>query len=64
MLLVDKYTNVLDDKEEAVVTTLFPEKKLLTTEKVKTSDEVHKRTGEITTREEVVEGTDEIKKRT
>ena len=38
MSLVDKDTNVLDNKKEAVVTMLFPEKKVLTTEKVTTSD--------------------------
>ena len=44
MSLFDKYTNVLDDKKEAVVPTPFSEKKLFTTEKVTTSSEVHKRT--------------------
>ena len=34
MLPVDKYSNVLDDKKEAVVTTSFLENKLLTTEKL------------------------------
>ena len=43
MLLVDKDSNILDDKKEAVVTTPFSEKKLLTAGKVTTSDEVHKR---------------------
>ena len=47
-----------------MVTTSFLEKKLLTTEKVTTSDEVHKRTEKITKIEEVVKGTDEIHKRT
>ena len=45
-------------------TTPLPEKKLLTTEKVKTSDEVHKRTDKITTSEEVEKGTEEVHKRT
>ena len=53
MLLVDKDTNVLDDKKEAVVMTQLSEKKSLTTEKVTTSDEVHKRTQKITINEEV-----------
>ena len=64
MLSVDKYTNVLDDKKEAVVTTPFPEKKLLTTEKVTTHQEDHKRTDNIKTNEEVVKGTDEVQKHT
>ena len=46
---VDKDTNVLGKKKEAVVTTSFSEKKALTTEKVTTSDEVHKRTEKIAT---------------
>ena len=46
---VDKDTNVLGEKKEAVVTTSFSEKKALTTEKVTTSDDVHKRTDEIKT---------------
>ena len=49
MSLVDKDSNVLDNNKEAVVTTPLPEKKLLTTEKVKTSDEVQKRTETFTT---------------
>ena len=64
MSSVDKDTNILDDKKEAVVTTPFSEKKLLTTEKVITSDEVNKRTENITTSEKVVKGTDEVHKRT
>ena len=64
MSLVDKDTNVLDDKNEAVVTTPFSETKLLTTEKFTTSDEVHTRTENITTSQEVVKGTDEVHKRT
>ena len=64
MLSVDKYTNVLDDKKVAVVMTPWLEKKLLTTENVITRDEVHKRTDNITTSEEVVKGTDEVHKRT
>ena len=42
----------------------LPENKLLTTEKITTCDEVHKRTENITTSEEVVKGTDEVQKRT
>ena len=64
MSLVDKDTNVLDDKKEAVVTTPLSEKKLLTTENFTTIDEVHKRTEKIKTREEVFKGTDEVHKRT
>ena len=60
MLLVDKDTNVLDDKKEAVVMTPFSEKKLLTAEKVTTSDDVHKRTNNITTSDDIVKGTDEV----
>ena len=41
-----------------MVTTPLSEKQLLTTEKVKTCDEVHKRTDEITTIEEVIKVTD------
>ena len=44
MSLVDKYTKIVDDKKESVVITSLPENKILTTEKVKTSKEVHKRT--------------------
>ena len=40
MSSVDNDTNILIDKKEAVVTTALSEKKLLTTEKVTTSDEV------------------------
>ena len=64
MLSVDKDTNVLDYKKEAVVTTPLSENKLLTTEKVTTSDDVHKCTENITTSEEVVKGTDEVQKLT
>ena len=64
MLQVDRDTNVLGDKKEAVVTTPLPEKKLLTTEKVTTIDEEHKRTENITTSEQVVKSTDEVHKRT
>ena len=39
---VEKDTNFVDDKKEAVVTTPFSENKSLTTEKVTTSDEFHK----------------------
>ena len=45
-----------------MVTTPLLENKLLTTEKVTTSDDVHKRTEKITTSEEVVRGTDEVHK--
>ena len=64
MSQVYKYTNTLDDRKKTVVTTPLPEKKLFTTEKVKTSDEMNKRTENITTSEEVVKGTDEVHKRT
>ena len=64
MCTVDKNTNVLDDKKEAAVTMPLFENKLVTTEKVTTSDEVHKRTENITTIEEVVRVTDEVHKRT
>ena len=47
-----------------MVTTPLLEKKLLTTEKVITSDNVQKLTEKITTREEVVKCTDEVHKRT
>ena len=56
MSSVEKYTNVLDNKKEAVVTTSLSENKLLKTEKVTTSDDVHKRTEKITTSEEVDKG--------
>ena len=62
MSSVDKYTNVLDDKKQAVVTTPLSEKKLFTTEKVTTSDEVHKLTEGFTTSEEVVKGANEVHK--
>ena len=64
MYSVDKYTTALDDKKEAVVTTPFSEKKLLTIEKVTTSDEVQKRNDNISTSEKVVKGTDEVHKLT
>ena len=54
----------MDDKKEAVVTNSFPEKKLLTTEKVTIRDEAHKRTEKFTTSEEVFKGTDKVHKRT
>ena len=44
--------------------TPFLEHKLLTTEKVKTSVEVHKRTDKITTSEEVLKGTVKVHKST
>ena len=62
MLSVYKYTNVLDDKKWAVVTTPLSEKKILTTEKVRTSDQVHKCTEKITRSEEAVKGTGEYQK--
>ena len=49
-------------KKETAVTTPLSEKKLLTTEKVATFDEVHKRNEKIITIEEVVKGTDEVHK--
>ena len=64
MSSVDKFTNVLDDKKEAVVTMPLTEKKLLTTEKFTTSDEVHRRTEKIATSEEVFKGTDKVHKHT
>ena len=54
----------MDDKTEALVTTPLSKKKLLTTEKVTTRDEVHRRTEKNTTGEEVVKGTNEVHKRT
>ena len=47
-----------------MVTTPLSENKLLTTEKVKTSVEVHKRADKITTLEEVIKGTYEVHKHT
>ena len=44
--------------------TTLSEKKLLTTEKLTISDEVHKLTENITTGEDVVKGTDEVYKHT
>ena len=64
MQLVDKESNILYDKKEAVVTTPLSEKKSQTTEKVTTSDQVHKCTKKFTTSEEFVKGTDEFHKRT
>ena len=64
MLFLDKDTNVLDDKKEAVVTTPLSEKKWLKTENVTTSDKAHKRTEKITTGEEVFKGADEVHKHT
>ena len=64
MSLVYKDNIFLYDKKQAVATTPFSEKKLLTTENVTTSDEVHKRTDKITTSEEVLESTDEVHKLT
>ena len=62
MLSVNKYTNVLDDKKESVVTTPLSKNKLLKTEKVTTSDELHKSTDKIKKGEEFVEYTDEVHK--
>ena len=64
MSSVDKDTNVLDDKKEAVVTTPLSEKKVLTTENVTTSYEVRKRTDNIKTREDGDKGNDEVNKHT
>ena len=64
MLSVDKYTNILDYKKEAVVTTPLLEKKSSTTEKFTTSDGFQKCTEKITTREEVFKGTNEVHKHT
>ena len=64
MLSVEKDSNVLDDKKDAVVTTPLLENKSLTTEKVTTSDEVHKLTEKFTTSEEVVKGTEDVHKHT
>ena len=62
MLSVDKYTNVLYDKKEAVVMMPLSEKKLLTTGKFTTTDYVKKRTEKVKTSEEVLKGTDEVHK--
>ena len=64
MMSVDKDTDILNDKKEAVVTTPVSEKKVLTTEKVTTSDEFHKHTEKIITLENVDKGIDEVHKRT
>ena len=63
MSSVDKDSNNLDDKKEAVVTTPLSEKKWLTNEKVTTSDEVNKRIEKFTTSEEVVKVNEEVHKR-
>ena len=47
-----------------MVTTPLSENKVLTTEKVTTIDELHKRTENITTIEDVVKCTNEVHKRT
>ena len=60
MLSVDEDNNVLDDKKEAVVMMSFQEKKLLTTEKVTRSHEVHKRTDKISTNVGVEKGTEKL----
>ena len=49
MSSVDKDSNVLDDKKEAVVTTPLSENKSLATAKLTTSYEVHKLTENFTT---------------
>ena len=54
----------MNNNKEAVVTTPFPEKKLLTNEKVTTSDEVNKHTENITTSEDIDKFSDEVHKRT
>ena len=64
MQSVDKYTNVLDNKKEAVVTMPLLEMKVLTNEKVTTSDEVHKSTEKITASKEIEKCTDDFQKRT
>ena len=64
MSSVEKDSNLLDDRKDAVVTTSLSEKKLFATEKFTTSDEVHKHTDKFTTSEEVVKGSDEVHKRT
>ena len=51
---VDKGTNKLDDKKEAVVMAPFSEKQLLTTEKVTTSEEVDKVTKYLDDKKEAV----------
>ena len=64
MSSVDKDTNVLNINIEAVVMTQLLEKKVLTTERVKASDEVHTHTYKIATIEDIDKGTDEVHKRT
>ena len=64
MLSASKYSNVLDDKKEVVLTMPLSEKKLLTTEKATRIDGVHKRTEKFTTSKEVVKYTDEVQKLT
>ena len=63
ILSVDKDSDILDNNKESVVPKPLLEKKLWTTEKVTTSDEVHKRTENFTTSEEV-KGTDKVHKLT
>ena len=60
MSSVDKDSNVLDDKKEAVFLNPLSETTLLTTERVTTSDEVHKRTENITTNEEDHKGPEKL----
>ena len=64
MLLIDKNSDFLDYKKEAVVTTPLSEKKLSTTKNITISDEVHKHTEKITTREEIVKIADKFHKHT
>ena len=54
MSSIDKVNKHLDNKKEVVVMTPFPEKKLLTTEKVTASDEVDKGTKQLDNMKEAV----------
>ena len=54
MSSVDKNTKSLDDKKEAVVTMILLERKLLTTEKVASSEDVHKHNTNFDDKKEVV----------
>ena len=64
MSSVEKYSNILDNKKEAAVTTPLSEKKSLTIEKVTNSYEVQKRSEKFTISEEVVKGFDKVQKHT
>ena len=64
ILLVDKDTNVLNHKKEAVITTIFSWKKVLKTDRFTTNYDVHKRNEKISTREEIDKGSYEVHKRT